>query len=123
MTQRTQARSSRLADQIQRELAQALHLEVRDQRIGMVTLTGVELSADNKHAKVFFTTLPSTDDHSLAEQVLARATGFLRSHLARQLSTRTVPQLHFHYDVSVEQGMRLSKLIDEARASDPKPDQ
>lgn len=120
MKPRNTARASRLADQIQRELAEAIRLEFRDPRVGMVTLTGVELSPDNKHAKVFFTTMAGTEDHSSAEHILAHAGGFLRSHLAHQLNTRTVPQLHFKYDESVERGMRLSKLIDDAVASDPK---
>ncbi len=108
------ARSARIADQIQRELAELVRLEVRDPRVGLVTLTGVELSRDQSHAKVFFTALGPSSDVELALEGLQRAAGFLRSELAHRLTTRKVPELHFEYDASVERGMRLSQLIDEA---------
>lgn len=108
------ARGARIADQIQRSLAEVIRLEVRDPRIGMVTLTGVELSRDQSHAKVFFTTLGPESAAEDAVQGLQRAAGFLRTELAHRLTTRKVPELHFHYDESVERGVRLSRLIDEA---------
>ncbi|HUL57434.1 MAG TPA: 30S ribosome-binding factor RbfA [Usitatibacter sp.] len=106
------ARSARIADQIQRSLADLIRLEVRDPRVGLVTLTGVELSRDQSHAKVFFTVLGAESGTALAG--LQHAAGFLRSGLAHQLTTRKVPELHFAYDESVERGVRLSHLIDEA---------
>ena len=106
------ARSARIADQIQRELAEVIRLELRDPRVGLVTLTGVELSRDQSHAKVFFTVLGSQPED--AQSGLANAAGFLRSELARRLTTRKVPELHFAYDESVERGMRITHLIDEA---------
>jgi ribosome-binding factor A len=116
------ARSARIADQIQRELAEVVRTELRDPRVGsLVTFTGVELSRDQSHAKVFFTVLGAQSDIDAALEGLQRAAGFLRSQIAHRLSTRSVPELHFHYDESVERGMRLSKLIDEAVAP-PKPD-
>jgi ribosome-binding factor A len=115
------ARSARIADQIQRELAEIVRTELRDPRVGtLVTLTGVELSRDQSHAKVFFTVLGAPSDVDGVLHGLQRAAGFLRSQLAHRLSTRSVPELHFEYDESVERGMRLSKLIDEA-VSEPKP--
>jgi ribosome-binding factor A len=113
------ARTSRIADQIQRELAELVRLEVRDPRVGMVTLTGVELSRDQSHAKVFFTILGGPPAAAEALEGLERAAGFLRSQLAHKLTIRKVPELHFAYDESVERGMRLSKLIDEAVAPPP----
>jgi ribosome-binding factor A len=106
------ARSARIADQIQRELAEVIRLELRDPRVGLVTLTGVDLSRDQSHAKIFFTVLGSQPED--AQSGLANAAGFLRSELARRLTTRKVPELHFAYDESVERGMRLTHLIDEA---------
>ena len=114
------ARQARVADQIQRELAELVRLELRDPRVGLITLTGVELSRDGSHAKVFFTMLGAASDVQLAREGLQHAAGFLRSGLVHRLSTRTVPELHFEYDESVERGMRLSKLIDEA-VSPPAP--
>ena len=110
----TTARRARIADQIQRELADLIRLEVRDPRVGMVTLTGVEISRDQSHAKVFFTVLGPEQAAVDAGEGLQRAAGFLRSGLAHRLSTRSVPELHFHHDESVERGARLAKLIDEA---------
>lgn len=108
------ARRERIADQIQRELAELIRLEVRDPRVGMITLTGVGLSRDQSHAKVYFTVLGSESDAAQAREGLQRAAGFLRSSLAHRLTTRTVPQLDFAYDESVERGVRLARLIDEA---------
>jgi ribosome-binding factor A len=108
------ARSARIADQIQRELAEVVRTELRDPRVGMVTFTGVELSRDQSHAKVFFTALGSAAEGADALEGLQRAAGFLRSQLAHRLTTRKVPELHFAYDESVERGMRLTRLIDEA---------
>ncbi len=114
-------RSRRIAEQIQRELAEVIRLELKDPGVrGMVTITEVEVSLDQAHAKVFFTLL---DDQKIEETAagLKRASGFLRTHLARRLKLRTVPTLEFKYDASVERGMRLSRLIDEAVGSHPKP--
>lgn len=110
----TGPRQARIADQIQRELAEVIRLELRDPRVGMVTLTGVELSRDQSHAKVFFTLLGSPSDAERAREGLDRAAGFLRTQLAHRLTTRTVPGLSFVYDESVERGVRLARLIDEA---------
>ena len=108
------ARTSRIADQIQREVAELVRTEVRDPRVGMVTLTGVELSRDQSHAKVFFTVLGPKSAVDEAQEGLQRAAGFLRSQLAHRLTIRKVPELHFAFDESVERGVRLSRLIDEA---------
>ncbi len=112
------SRALRIADQIQRELADLIRNELKDPRIGMITLTGVEVSHDYAHAKVFYTTLRSESDNFLTGKGLEHAAGFLRSHLAHRLKLRVVPQLHFIYDESVERGMRLSQLIDEAVAQE-----
>ncbi len=110
----TAPRQARIADQIQRELAEVIRLELRDPRVGMVTLTGVELSRDQSHAKVWFTVLGAASEVEQAREGLQRAAGFLRSQLAHRLTTRTVPGLAFEYDESVERGVRLTRLIEEA---------
>jgi ribosome-binding factor A len=112
------SRSLRIADQIQRELADLIRNELNDPRIGMITLTGVEVSQDYAHAKVFYTTLRSESDNFLTGKGLENATGFLRNHLMQRLKLRVIPQLHFIYDESVERGVRLSQLIDEAVAQE-----
>lgn len=111
---RSLPRLRRIAEQIQRELAQLVRVELKDPRVGMVTFTGVEVSPDYAHATVFFTTLEGEPTVRETERALQHAAGFLRTQLSHRLRLRSVPQLRFAYDASVERGMRLSKLIDEA---------
>ncbi|MBI4195680.1 MAG: 30S ribosome-binding factor RbfA [Betaproteobacteria bacterium] len=111
-------RSRRIAEQIQRELSGIIRLELKDPRVGMITLTDVEVTQDYAHAKVFFTLLGNAEKIEETREALQHAAGFLRSELARRIKLRTVPQLQFKHDVSVERGMRLSQLIDAAVATD-----
>jgi ribosome-binding factor A len=110
---RKSGRPQKLGDLIQRELSELVQRELRDPRVGMITITGVDVSPDFSHAKVFYTTL---NKESLAEAKLGlkRAGGFLRSQLARRIKLYTTPELRFEYDESVERGDRLSRLIDAA---------
>jgi len=114
------SRSSRVAEQIQRELAELIQLELKDPRVGLITLTGVDLTADYAHAKIYFTTLADDTTRKGVEDGLRRASGFLRRELGRRIRIHTLPELHFVYDASVERGDRLSRLIDEAVQSDLK---
>ncbi len=111
-------RSRRVAEQVQRELAEIIRLELKDPRVGMVTLTDVEVTTDYTHAKVYFTLFGDQEKADATLHALEHAAGFLRSELAHRLKFRTVPQLHFKYDTSVERGIKLSNLIDQAVASD-----
>lgn len=114
-------RSRRIAEQIQRELSEIIRVELKDPRVpGLITITDVEVTRDQAHAKVFFTILGDEGKVEEATTALKRAGGFLRSQLAQRLLLRTVPQLDFKYDASVERGMKLTRLIDEAVASTPK---
>ena len=109
------SRSDRVAEQIQRELADLLQFEVKDPRVGMVTITEVEVSGDMSHAKIYYSAAEGTKE---LQKGLEKSSGFLRTQLAKRLLLRTVPQLHFVYDASIDRGMKLSKLIDEALASE-----
>lgn len=130
-------RVQRVADQIQRELATLIQLEVNDPRVGMVSVTGVTVSKDLAYAKVYVTVLNSLQDGAeinastlnepgsldrleIDENVkaLQKAAGFLRTMLSKRLKTRMVPKLQFHYDGSVQRGHQLSSLIDSALAAD-----
>jgi ribosome-binding factor A len=113
-------RAQRVGDQIQRELADILRLQVKDPRIGMVTVTAVEVSPDLSHAKVFVTHLGGAEQAAAVVVALQHSAGFLRSELSHRLDLYSVPQLHFAYDDSIESGLRLSKLIDDALADDRK---
>lgn len=105
------SRSDRVAEQIQRELADLLQFEVKDPRVGRVTVTEVEVSGDMAHAKVYYTAKAGTPE---LQKGLDKTAGFLRGQLSKRMLLRTVPQLHFIYDASIDRGMRLSQLIDEA---------
>ena len=115
-----ESRNRKIADAIQRELSSLIRLELRDPRVNMVTVTGVELSRDNAHAKVFFTALGTEAQIESCRHGLQSAAGFLRSQVAHVLPIRTVPSLHFEIDTSIERGVRLSSLIDQAVADDAK---
>ncbi len=111
---RNSGRPQKLGDLIQRELSELLQRELRDPRVGMVTITAVDVSPDFSHAKVLYTTLDPAHVEDAAEG-LKHAAGFLRSQLARRIKLYTTPELRFEYDVSVERGDRLSRLIDSVK--------
>lgn len=114
------SRTQRVADQMQRELAILIQREVRDPRLGMVTITAVDVSRDLAHGKVYFTLLGKDSDEDVAEnrEILNEVAGFLRMQLGRVMKLRSVPQLHFHYDESIRRGVHLSSLIERAVAED-----
>ena len=109
----SRGRPRKVADLIQRELSDLLRREVRDPRVGMLTITAVDVSPDLTHAKVFFTQLEEKDKAATIEG-LQRASGYLRSQIAHRIKLYTAPELRFVYDESVERGDRLSQLIDRA---------
>lgn len=109
------SRSDRVTEQVRRDLAQLIQTELKDPRVGMISLTDVELTPDYAHAKVFFTTLQSEHVPEILEG-LKRASGFLRRELGKRIHIHTLPQLHFIHDSSVERGVSLSDLIDKANA-------
>ncbi len=112
------ARGLRVADQIQRDLAEIVAFELKDPRVGMITITEVQITPDYAHAKVFFTML-SDNKEAIQSTVagLVKAAGFIRAQLGRRLSIHTLPELHFVHDTSTARGMELSRLIDEANAT------
>ena len=114
------SRTQRIGDQMQRELAQLIRREVKDPRVGLVTITAVDVSRDVGHAKIFITVMgvEGAEDISQTLKVLNSAAGFLRMQLAKEMKLRSVPQLHFHYDESVSRGAHLSALIERAVAED-----
>ena len=114
------SRTQRVADQIQKELAQLIQLEMKDPRLGMVTVSVVEVSRDMSFADVYVSFLGVDDQQKIDQslKVLSQAAGFLRSQLARAIKLRFTPQLRFFYDNSLRRGAYLSSLIDEAIAKD-----
>ena len=110
------SRRDRISEQIRRELAEVIRTELRDPRVGMISLTDVQVSADYAHAKVFFSSLAGSDSLDVVRAGLQNAAGFLRSELGKRISIHMTPQLHFVFDESLERGAQLSKLISEAAA-------
>jgi ribosome-binding factor A len=113
------SRSRRVGEQLQQELAGLIRDEVRDPRVGPVTVSEVRISRDLGHADVLVTQLGADAATSRAMvEALNHAAGFLRSQLARRVRLRTVPALHFVHDESFDRGARVSQLIDRAVADD-----
>ncbi len=110
-------RSARVAEQIHHEIAAMIRGELKDPRIGMVTVTGCEITADYAYTTIRFTVFPS-DEETVANTLegLRHAAGFLRSQLGRRVRIHTTPEVRFVHDASIERGMELSHLIDEANA-------
>ena len=119
------SRKDRVSEQIRRELADLIGTELKDPRVGMVSITDVEVTADYAHAKIYFSTLAGREQLDAVLNGLQNASGFLRRELGKRISIHMTPQLHFVFDQSLERGADLTKLIQEAVAiselSDPTP--
>jgi ribosome-binding factor A len=111
----TPNRSFKVADQIQRDLTELIARELKDPRVGMVTIQAVEVTPDYAHAKVFFSLLAG--DKKACTEGLNQAAGFLRSGLFKRLHIHTVPTLHFVFDQTTEQAADMNALIAQAVAS------
>lgn len=110
-------RREQVAQMIQRKLSQIVQQEIKDPRLpAFVTISAVKVSADLSQAKIYFTVL--NNDIVQTNSILNAAASYLRTALARTVKLRTVPQLHFIYDESIEYGKRLSQLIDRANFSE-----
>lgn len=116
MSNKNFSRSDRIVEQIRRELAEIIQMGLKDPRVGMISLTAVEISPDYAHAKVFYTSLAPAEQRPEIDTGLRHAAGFLRRELAHRIRLHTIPELHFVFDSSLETGMRLSTLIDQAVA-------
>ena len=115
-------RTDRVAEMMQRKLSQLIQQEVKDPRLpAFVTISSVKVSTDLSHAKVYFTVFNDNIEQTAA--ILNSAASYLRTALARTVKLRTVPQLHFVYDESIEYGKRLSRLIDEVNFPDENNEQ
>ncbi len=110
-------RSYRVADQIQRDLAELIR-ELKNPRIGLLTINAVEVSPDYAHAQVYFSLL--VGDPADCEAALNEAAGFLRNGLFKRLAIHTVPTLHFHFDRTTERAAELNALIRRANESQAK---
>ena len=112
-------RVSKVAEQVQKELARLIQFEMKDPRLGFVTVSGVKVSRDFAHAAVYISVLGSSESSEKQAQddsleALTSGAGYLRSELAKVIRLRTVPRLKFHYDNTTQEGNRMSALIDKA---------
>lgn len=115
-------RIDRVAEMMQRKLSEIIQQEIKDPRLpAFVTISSVKVAADLGHAKVYFTVFNA--DKEKTTSILNSAASYLRTALARSVKLRTIPQLHFVYDESVEYGRRLSRLIDDLNPPDKDDDQ
>lgn len=114
------SRTERIADQMQRDLALLLHREIKDPRVGMVTINNVHVSKDLSYADIYVTFMGLDGGTEVKEgiKVLDHAAGFLRTMLAKSIKLRVMPKLRFHYDQTIVDGPRMSRLIDKAVAED-----
>tara|TARA_R110001599_G_scaffold117347_4_gene285563 strand:+ start:2838 stop:3224 length:387 start_codon:yes stop_codon:yes gene_type:complete len=114
------SRTARIADFLKRELGSFIQKELRDPRLGMVSVIDAEVSRDMSHAKIYVTVMgkDSAEEAKESLAVLNKAAGFLRSQVAKINNARTTPQLRFYYDSSINRGQHISKLIQDAVAAD-----
>ncbi|HCS26130.1 MAG TPA: 30S ribosome-binding factor RbfA [Spongiibacteraceae bacterium] len=115
-------RTDRVADFLKKELGSLIQLELRDPRLGMISVTDVAVSRDLAHARIFVTVMgkETAEEANEALKVLNKAAGFLRSRVAKSHNARTTPALKFMFDTSVRRGEYMSRLIDSAVADDVK---
>lgn len=111
-------RNRRVGEQIQRSLSELIRREVRDPRLGSVTITDVQVSPDLSYAKVFYAILGGAADPRMSQQILDSAAGYLRGLLGRSLGLRHSPEIRFTADSLIEEGARLSALISQAVRDD-----
>ena len=108
-----------MAETLRQVIAEALTREVRDPRIGLVTVTGVLVTADLSHARIMVSLPGEEAEKARALEGLQSAAGFLRSRAARALSTRIVPELHFELDRGLQHAARINQLLGELRREEP----
>ena len=122
-------RARRIEEQLKRLLSDLVRREVKDPRVGLITITAAEVSSDLTHADVYFTPFAGAGDAAAALEALQHAAGFLRVQVRNRMGLRAAPELIFHIDDSVERGARISALIEDAverdrqRHVDPDPEE
>jgi len=106
-------RSQRVGELLHHEISRMIQFELKDPRIGFLTVTGVELTDDIQHARVYYTVMGDEAKRRETARGLEKAIPFLRRELGRRLHLRTIPELVFHYDSSIEYGNRIEQLLQE----------
>lgn len=108
-------RQRKVQELLVQEISDVIRREMRDPRLGFVTITGAEVTGDLRHAKVFYSSMGTAEERVETGKALNRASGFIRTEFARRAQMRFVPDLHFEFDVSIERGARISQLLEQVR--------
>ena len=111
-------RARRVVEQLKRLLSELVRREIKDPRVGLITITSAEVTKDLTHANIYFTPFAGVGDPKVALEALRHAAGFLRIQVRNQMRLRVAPELDFHIDDSIERGARLTTLIHDAVESD-----
>ncbi|MEM9100830.1 MAG: 30S ribosome-binding factor RbfA [Pseudomonadota bacterium] len=119
------SRTQRVADQMQREIALLLQREIKDPRLKLTTVAGVDVTKDLSLAKVYVTFLDADEKDEISQRIklLSNAAGFFRSQLSKAMRLRVVPEIRFYYDESVKRGSEMDSLIQKALAKDKKSEE
>lgn len=118
----TTRRAERIAEAMKEEIADIIRSELRDPTLGLVSVVRVEVSSDLAYAKVFVSALSDEKGREAAMEALRKASGFIRGEVTRRLRLRVAPELAFHYDKSVEYGIKLAKIFDEIKEEGSRSD-
>lgn len=116
-------RSFRVAEAIKKEVTQMLGVEIKDPRIGFVTVTGVEVCPDLRHAKIFVSVFGGDEAKVQTLQALNKAKGFVRSELGKRIRLRHTPEVEFRFDESIERGARIMELLNEVQKDEDRDEQ
>ena len=108
-------RTARLAQQFQQEIAMIIQQELKDPRLGFVTITRVELSKDLRYAKVFYSCLGGAEDRARSQEVLEHSSGFIHGLIKKRFRLRVIPELSFRYDESIAEAITLEETFDRLR--------
>ncbi len=114
----TSHRANRVAEEIKREITQMLRTEIKDPRIGFVTITGVKVTPDIRYAKVFVSVYGNDESKSQSLEALEKAKGFVRSELGKRMRLRYTPEISFKFDPSIEHGAKIMKLLAEVKETE-----
>jgi len=111
------SRTRRVGEQIQRDLAELIRSEIRDPRLGMVTVNHVNVSRDMSHARVYITVMGEPESRDISLSILNKMAGYLRAQIGRRMKLRMIPELKFIYDESIDRGARIDSLLKNAAPS------
>lgn len=114
----TSHRANKVAEEIKKEITQMLRDEIKDPRIGFITVTGVEVTPDIRYAKVFISVYGNDETRVQSLEALEKGKGFVRSELGKRMSLRYTPEISFKFDSSIEYGAKIMKLLAEVKQTE-----